>query len=320
MASTTSSANPAAGRSPLRTYAEAPPRAEGNRLRRIAVVLLVGHLAALVFGLAGLLIAIPHPELWSDTSFGPRVFDFGMKYGGATHIIFGAAAMFAYGVYAIGLRKTAIFFLCAVPISLGSELMGTSTGEPFGNYAYTNFLGYKVLGHVPYSIPLSWFYVGFATVLIGYEIARRLPFDPRWLSAVTIGASLLVIWDLVLDPAMAHASLTVKFWEWGQTGPYFGMPLQNFIGWGMTAFLFMAVARLLWRSDPAQGGPIRDIWFPLAVFYANIVFAAVLSISVDLWIPIAFAIAFGAIPAAIVVTRWGLSAPESAAMPIVADA
>ena len=304
MASTTS-VSPA-NRPSVLPYADSPPRAARSRLRTVAIALLVGHLAALVFGLAGLLIAIPNPELWSDTSFGPRVFDFGMKYGGATHIIFGAAAMVAYGVYAVGWRKTVIFFCCAVPISLGSELMGTSTGEPFGNYTYTDFLGYKVLDHVPYSIPLSWFYVGFATVLIGYEIARRLPFDPRWLTAVTTGAVLLVVWDLVLDPAMAHESLTVKFWEWGQTGPYFGMPLQNFVGWGMTAFLFMAVARLFWRSDPGANGLIRDIWFPVAIFYANIVFAAILSISVDLWIPIAFAIAFGVIPAAIALTRWGL--------------
>jgi len=313
MASTTS-ATPVAGR-PIHRFRTvfSPPVERGRRrMRALAIALLIGHLMALVFGLAGLLVAIPHPELWSDTSLGPKVFDFGIRYGGATHILFGAAAMFAYGVYAIGFRKTIIFFLCAVPISLGSELIGTSTGEPFGNYAYTNFLGYKVLGHVPYSIPLSWFYVGFATALIGYEIARRLPFDPRWLTAVTTGAALLVVWDLVLDPAMAHDSLTVKFWEWGQTGPYFGMPLQNFAGWGLTAFLFMAVARLLWRRDPADGGPIRDVWFPVAVYYANIVFAAVISIDVGLWLPIGFAVVMGVLPAMAALTRWGLS-PDDAA-------
>jgi uncharacterized membrane protein len=274
-----------------------PVTSGDSRFRKISIVLLIGHLAALVFGLAGLLIAIPHPELWVNSSYGPRAYNFGMRYGGSLHIVFGAAAMFAYGMYAIGLRKTAIFFACAVPISLGSELIGTSTGEPFGNYRYTNFLGYKIFGHVPFSIPLSWFYVGFATVLIGYELSRRIPFSPRWIYAVTIGAFLLVVWDLVLDPAMAHESLMVKFWQWGQTGSYFGMPGQNFFGWGLTAFVFMLISRLIWRSDPPIDRGIPGIWIPFVVFAANIGFAAALSASVDLWLPILFAVVLGLIPA-----------------------
>jgi len=271
-----------------------------GRFRKISIVLLAGHLAALIFGLAGLLIAIPHPELWAGSSYGPRAYSFGMKYGGSLHIVFGAATMFAYGIYAIGVRKTAIFFACAAPISLGSELIGTSTGEPFGNYRYTSFLGYKIFDHVPFSIPLSWFYVGFATVLIGYELSRRIPFHPRWLYAVMMGAFLLVVWDLVLDPAMAHKSLTVKFWEWGQTGSYFGMPGQNFFGWGLTAFIFMLVSRLIWRSDPPIDRGIPGIWIPFVVFAANIGFAAALSASVDLWLPILFAVVLGLLPAVMV--------------------
>ena len=32
---------------------------------RLAWILLLGHLAALAFGLAGLLVALPHPEWWA---------------------------------------------------------------------------------------------------------------------------------------------------------------------------------------------------------------------------------------------------------------
>ncbi|MDQ4100512.1 MAG: hypothetical protein M3121_08440, partial [Chloroflexota bacterium] len=91
---------------------------EAGRAFPVALAMLVGHLMALGFGLAGLLIAIPNPELWADSAGAVRVYDFGMTYAGSLHIVFGAAAMFAYGIAAIGLRKTAIFFLCAVPISL----------------------------------------------------------------------------------------------------------------------------------------------------------------------------------------------------------
>lgn len=272
----------------------------GNRARSLSTWFLFGHLAALVFGLAGILIAIPNPELWQDSALGLRTYDFGMTYAGSLHIIFGAAAMFAYGMHAIGLRKTAIFFASSVPISLGSELIGTSTGEPFGNYAYSTFLGYRILDHVPFSIPLSWFYVGFATYLIGHALAGMWDVRPLWPYAVLIGAWLLTVWDLVLDPAMAHESLAVRFWAWSETGPYFGMPLQNFFGWTLTAAVFMSVARMFWMSDPTTDlGELR-IWFPFAIFAANIIFASALSASVDLWIPILLAVVFGLLPAALV--------------------
>lgn len=271
-----------------------------ERAWKVAPWLLAGHIAALLFGLAGLLIAIPNPQLWADSEFGPKAYDFGMTYAGSLHIVFGAAAMFAYGIAAIGLRRTATFFLCAVPISLGSELIGTSTGEPFGNYAYTAFLGYRVLDHVPFSIPLSWFYVGFAVYLIGHTLAGMMQVRPLWPYAVLIGAWLLTVWDLVLDPAMAHESLDVKFWLWSETGPYFGMPLQNFLGWTLTAMVFMTVARLFWMGDPGTDRQRLRIWFPFTVFAVNIFFASALSASVDLWIPVLLAVVFGLIPAACV--------------------
>lgn len=266
-------------------------------LMKWATWLLIGHLVALMFGLAGLLIAIPNPELWVNSSYGPRAYEFGMKYGGATHILFGAAAMFVYGMAVIGLRKTSIFFACSTIISFFSELIGTSTGEPFGNYSYTNFLGYKLFDHVPFSIPLSWFYVGFATFLIGYVLAGMLALTPKSLFAVIFGAWLLTVWDLVLDPAMAHESLGVKFWTWSETGPYFGMPGQNFLGWALTAVLFMSMARILWMSLPPADGRSLRIWFPVSVYILNIVFASALSASVDLWLPIVFAAVLGVVPA-----------------------
>jgi putative membrane protein len=267
-----------------------------------ATWLLAGHLIALLFGLAGILIAIPNSDLWADTTYGPRAYEFGMKYGGATHIIFGAAAMFMYGMAVIGLRKTGIFFACATIISFFSELIGTSTGEPFGNYTYTNFLGYKLFDHVPFSIPLSWFYVGFATFLIGYVLADMLALNPKSLFAIIFGGWLLTVWDLVLDPAMAHESLNVKFWIWSETGAYFGMPGQNFFGWALTAVLFMGLARLLWMATPPTDGRSLRVWFPAAVYILNVVFASALSASVDLWLPIAFAVVLGVIP--VLATLW----------------
>jgi len=202
---------------------------------KLARALLLGHATALVFGLAGMLIALPHPELWSASPLGQQAFTFGMQYAGPLHMVLGAAAMLAFGGAVLGWRCTLLFFGLACGLSLASELIGTGTGYPFGNYEYTSGLGYKILGRVPFSIPLSWFYMGLASLLLGGALAR---WHPVW--SVVLGAYFLTAWDLVLDPAMAHPSLALNFWIWHQSGPYFGMPVQNFLGWTATGALFTA--------------------------------------------------------------------------------
>ena len=260
-------------------------------------ILFFAHLAALIFGLGGILIALPHPEWWADSRYGHDVFTFGMQYGGSLHIILGAATMLAFGGRTIGWRRTLTFFVVTVILSLSSELIGTGTGWPFGNYEYTSGLGYKVLGRVPFTIPLSWFYVGFASYLLMNRLAQNRGRKYQGLLAALGGAYLLTVWDLVLDPAMAHESLAIQFWTWFETGPYFGMPLQNFGGWAFTAVAFMGISRLLWRGDvhAAEG----ETTVPFGIYLVNMLFAMVLSAGVDLWGPVILAVIFGIIPAAL---------------------
>jgi carotene biosynthesis associated membrane protein len=268
---------------------------------RIPLVLFVAHLAALIFGLVGLLIMLPNPELWSGDPNAVKVFDWSMEHAGATHIIFGALVIFAWGVVALGWRKTSIFFVVSYTLSLGFELFGTGTGWPFGNYEYTSFLGYKVLDKVPYTIPLSWFYMGLASYLLGAFVARRLGLRRMTLWTVLLGAWFLTVWDLVLDPAMAHESLRVQFWVWDETGPYFGMPIKNFVGWTVTGLVFMALSRFLWREEVEPRA--LDLRLPLAVYAINLIWAMVLSASVGLWLPILLSAVLALAPALLVLRQ-----------------
>ena len=60
--------------------------------------------------MGGILIALPHPELWAGAT-AHQVFTFGMSYGGAVQILFGAATLLVFGVDALGWRKTLVFFV-----------------------------------------------------------------------------------------------------------------------------------------------------------------------------------------------------------------
>jgi uncharacterized membrane protein len=271
---------------------------------KLASLLLAGHLAALLFGLAGLLIALPNSQWWAGDANAVRVFEFGMQYAGATHIVFGAAAVFVYGWVAIGRRRTVIFFLAATLLSLSSELIGTGTGWPFGNYEYTTFLGYKILDRVPFSIPLSWFYMGLVSYLLGSLLAARLG-GRRTLWSLAIGVWLLTAWDLVLDPAMADPGLKVQFWTWHESGPYFGMPVQNLMGWSLTGLLYMGLSRLLWGSNVDVGRIAGTAWFPFTVYVANVFFAMALSLGAGVWPPVLLAALAGLLPAALALrSHW----------------
>lgn len=260
-------------------------------------ILFCCHLAALAFGLAGLLIAIPHPELWNHTAYGAEVFGFGIRYAGSLHILLGAATMLLFGLLFIGARKTLIFFAASTTISLSMELLGTSKGIPFGPYAYTDFLGVKILGHVPYSIPLSWFYMGFTSFLLAHLLVARTGWQHKSLWSVLGGVYLLTVWDLTLDPAMANSHLPIHFWMWYTVGPYFGMPISNLLGWSVTGLIYMSVSRWLW------GGPLESkqlvAWLPFGVYAANTGFAIALNLSTGLFLPPVIGLILGLLPASL---------------------
>jgi uncharacterized membrane protein len=265
---------------------------------KVAWVGLVGHLMAMIFGMLGILYVIPNLGKFAGNPDAMRVYTWGMDNGGASHMVFGAIAVFAFGVYVVGLRRTTLFFAFAYLVSAASELVGTSSGWPFGNYAYTDYLGYRLVDHVPYTIPLSWFYMGltsyFLARLVVWMVGDRLSAMGREVATIGLGTWFIVVWDLVLDPAMAHDDQPIKFWTWQVDGAYFGMPVQNYIGWAFTAALFMGLGRLSWNGG-ALPSRIPAV-FPAVLYASNIVFAAGLSLGVGLWEPVVFCVALVLLP------------------------
>jgi putative membrane protein len=275
-------------------------------------ICLVGHVLALLFGLAGLLIVLPNPAIIAALPpAGQTLFGWSMAGGGVVYIVLGALAVALYAYQTLGWRNWLGFMVPAVFLSLGSELLGTSTGFPFGHYSYLSGLGYKIAGLVPFTIPLSWFYLGFSAFVLtrnGLE-ARGWKGLPSRLVAIAVGAVLLTAWDLVLDPAMSQAAY--PFWEFQEVGQFFGMPYRNLTGWLGTGALFMAIASLFWRS-PAQPLTRSQLTLPLVVYGVNFAFGAIITLTqldARFWIPTVLAILFGLLPALLI----GWSAPTAEA-------
>lgn len=203
---------------------------------RAALVILAAFTAVAVIGFA---VFGRHPQLIADSPNLLAFYAVSFRLFAQAHIVIAAAVLIYYLVRTVGWAwLPALGF--AYVASLAAELVGTTTGLPFGEYAYSSLLGWKWLGHVPALIPLSWFLMAVpAYVLSRRRFPDRLPL--QWL----LGAALLTAWDLALDPAMS--SLT-SYWMWGESGPYYGMPLVNLLGWMVTGGAIMALLHV-------AGGP-----------------------------------------------------------------
>jgi uncharacterized membrane protein len=272
-------------------------------------VCLTGHILAKAFGLIGILLVIPNAEIILNSGeVGQQAMQLSMADGGVVDIILGTVAVSIYAYRVLGWRTWLAFMVPAVLISVGSELLGTSTGFPFGYYSYLSGLGYKIAGLVPFTIPLSWFYVGLSTYLIartGLRVAQN-PSLVRQVGAIGLGALLFTCWDFALEPAMSQTSL--PFWFWENPGEFFGTPYQNYAGWFGTSALFMSVAALLWRNTPIELER-SQLNVPLIVYLSNFAFAAGLSLAAGFAIPVSLGFVLGVVPA---VVLWWSSIPASA--------
>lgn len=286
-----------------------------KRLVAVERICLSGHILSLVFGLAGLILVLPNPRFIAALpAFGQKLFGWSMAGGGVVYILLGAITVALYAYRNLGVRNWLAFMLPAVFLSLSSELLGTSTGFPFGHYAYLNGLGYKIAGLVPFTIPLSWFYLGFSAYILarGGLAAKGLPGWVTKLGAIALGAVLLTSWDFVLDPAMSQAPY--PFWTFQDVGEFFGMPYRNVTGWLGTGALFMSIATLFWKPS-AQPLQRSQLTVPLAIYLVNFAFGAIITITqldVRFWIPTSISILLGVVPA---ILLWWSVAPDFQSQP-----
>jgi putative membrane protein len=137
-------------------------------------------------------------------------------------------------------------------VSLLFESVGVTTGLVYGPYHYTDLLGPKFLGLVPYLIPVAWFMMMYPAYLIGVRIlpAARSPWAWR-LGAAALGGLAMTAWDLAMDPMMVAGG----HWVWEVQGAYFGIPLQNFWGWWLTTFTTFVLFLWLGRIAPTEQSP-----------------------------------------------------------------
>jgi uncharacterized membrane protein len=208
--------------------------------------------AIVIASLLGYGIFTARPDLLAQVDPQAKFFAWAFYGFAVGNMLFGGLAVVADSFMSDKLRAVWAFTAIYL-VSLASELLGTTYGIPFGAYSYTSLLGIQWFERVPLLIPLSWFTMSWAC----WVIARR---RARGINAVLLATSLLVAWDLLLDPAMSKVT---SYWVWGESGSYYGMPWMNLFGWGVTGLvLFLILSR--WVPNPK--GAVR---FSVLVYLVN---------------------------------------------------
>ena len=294
---------------------------ETTPLMRVALSCLMAHCALTIFsGIAfATFLSPPFPE-WLQTPANQRIMAFGFKWGGQTTVVFGALAGLLHSVGRLGRKPAILVFVFSFGISLSAELLGTSTGLPFGPYSYTNQLGYKILGLVPFNIPTSWFFMLYCSLAIcGRLLPPKNDNPSRWWWALVAGF-VLTAWDVSMDPAMVAS--VHWLWHlppldgmpWWQNlligGHFYGMPLTNWLGWLLTGTI---VARVMLTIVPPTtwAAKVSPSNFPLGLYAVNAVLPLGVCIGRGLWLAFVLGAIAMAIPLALAIRKG----PKTAGSP-----
>jgi putative membrane protein len=230
-----------------------------------------------------------NPEFLSKFDWAMELYPYAYKVSAQAQILLGFCATVLLLVGQAKGRWVGAF-LGIYGISLFSEFSGTSWGLPFGHYEYTDLLGFKIMGKVPWLIPTSWFFMGFASYRLALFMLGPAA-ESRLTSAVimrsVLATAILVLWDVTLDPAMSH---TTPFWVWEQPGSYYGMPAVNILGWALTGVLIMLVIEFSFGPRAMQR---LSLPFFAALYGTNLILPLGLLAVVGAWPPIFMTIVLG---------------------------
>jgi putative membrane protein len=183
----------------------------------------------------------------------------------------GIAGACAHAAFYYGWKDAAVLAAICLMVTFTMENIGVATGYPFGRYHFEVGSTLAHVGTIPVIVGPLWFGMGYfawivaGTLLGGTDQGLNGKFEIVVLPVVA--AFVMAQWDVVMDPPEATIA---KAWIWHDGGADFGVPLSNYLGWLLTAWLFyQAFAVYLGRRglSARTAGPRRSLRFAAILFY-----------------------------------------------------
>jgi uncharacterized membrane protein len=219
------------------------------------------------------------------------------------------ATCWANAGHLMGMRRANLLVLLSTGMGWFAEQMGTTRGWFFGQYTYTDVLGWK-LGAVPAVIPLMWFSLVYCGYVLACLIVWRTPaLTPSRLRSrlflVFLTAMLVTAFDLGADPYFVY---TLKAWIMAKTdGGWFGETLQGFVGWMTVSMAIGGAFQALTHRRPIQPNPEYtpgQALLPLGIYGAFMVFQALLGNPIETRVIALFAMGLPLLAGLVGWHRW----------------
>lgn len=234
-----------------------------TRIKAMGIMSVVAIVANIIGGIAGIITSDNYYficlSVWAVGMFCVTVF---------------------HGSAMVGWKNVGIFILIGCACSLFFEAMGINFGWFFSKYVYGNAIpGPKLFGFNVYSM------VAYGLGLYGvYALAQATvgQFDNKFrkgdvFTVPLVATFYIVAVDLATDPLMATIDGS---YIWEERGVYFGIPLQNYIGWYIMGYVMFQLCALVlyWQSKKGTLPKAPEIakkktfWYPaLIIHIANFV-------------------------------------------------
>lgn len=146
-----------------------------------------------------------------------------------------------HGTERYGKKNMLIFFLITAGVAYLFENINVATGWPAGSYSYTSNLGFLP---VPFVIVFNYFTMGYlswmTSQILTANYAEKLKGKQIFILPL-VAAFIMVMWDLGMDPIN---STILDLYIWDVPGPYFGVPIMNFVAWFVVVFIFFQLFAL----------------------------------------------------------------------------
>lgn len=139
----------------------------------------------------------------------------------------------------LGWKRATFVLLSLSAFAYFIETIGLKTGFPYGVFAYTDQLGWKLFGTTPWTVPFGWVPLLLASWVTVWQWLR--PVELRVFGTIV----LLVALDLILDPM----AVALGFWKYAHPGLWFNIPFTNFLGWVFSGCIGCLILQLLTKQE-----------------------------------------------------------------------
>lgn len=190
-----------------------------------------------------------------------------------------------------GSAKTFLYLAIGYTVAWLSEGLSIRFGFPYGlyHYVYENMAGEWMNWGVPVWDSVSYVFLCFAGLCVAEFIMMpdgmnrstwiRSLNVPTLLKLNALAALLVTVLDVVIDP-LAHQGdkwFLGRIYYYAHPGNYFDVPLSNFIGWFVVAFVINGLGLMMERSlrekesSPGLIGNLGGIGLYWGVFFFNMI-------------------------------------------------